>query len=293
MSDLLGQLRSLNFPISVVVKQPIIFHGQTIGWNVYAQNDMGLSLAQGTNIDVSVAERIAIAESFERGLVRRLHKDLQLDSDLGLSELPTSCGFACGFDRLPTEYRAIREGVERWAWSQWIDSAYAIHEVEPSVSDFSDLYKYYSSHFIAVHLFKKKNIVVKLDSGNELVYDFVVAVFETALGVFAGCRAGRSDENLLEHAASEAFRNYSNFNLLKIDPTKTTDSIVAKRNVYFGSNKKAAFDQISKANKEPWPNPNIRILKNIDTGIPGVYLTRCLFENFYPWHLSDEKRFVY
>lgn len=293
MSDLLSSLKLLNFPISSLVQQPLEQNGKTIGWNVYAQNEAGISLAQGTHSSLEVAMRIAIAESFERSLVRNLFNNIMLRESFLYSEFPTSCGFACGFDKTSTEYRAVRESVERWAWSKWIDEGFKIEEIDSKDFYASDIQEYYRGHFIRDRVFLKKDILVSMLDGSQSNFDFMILVFETPEGYFAGCRAGKSGEDLYSHSAAEAFRNYSNYCLLQESPGKTTDSIVARRNIYFGKNKETAVSQIQKATQVIWPEAHQRILVSLNTNINGVYLWRSLLFNFLPWHLGDEKRFVY
>jgi hypothetical protein len=42
-----------------------------------------------------------------------------------------------------------------------------------------------------------------------------------------------------------------------------------------------------------WKDPDIRLFREVDTKVPGVYLWRCLFSDYIGWHLGDENRFVY
>lgn len=293
MKDLLEYLKDLNFPIYKIVQQPILDNkGIVIAWNFYVQNKEGISLAGGTHVNVDIAKKIAIAESFERALAKEISGDPTLSKDFLLNEFPTSCGFASGFDRESTRIRAIREGVERWAWSKWIDDGFKIDEIQNFPSSMDPLSKHIFEAIPKVRLFKKDELLIQYEDLN-LNYSFLVLILETDKGVFAGCRAGLQNEDLISHAAIEGFRNYRNFMLLSKNADLSTNSIVANRNTYFGEHKEEAFSQIEKARYKSWPNIKIKLLKEYPTNIPKIYLWRCLMNEFLGWHIGDEKRFVY
>ncbi|WP_413289897.1 hypothetical protein [Bdellovibrio sp. HCB337] len=293
MTNLLEALRNLGFPVAQIVQQPIVdSKGITIAWNFFVQDQTGISLAGGTHAESEIAKRISIAEAFERALARKIASDINTRKEYLMEEFPTSCGFACGFDSNSTKERAIREAVERWAWSKWIDSSFFMAPQGFERSPNSNLVQLLGSTFKNVRLFRKNNIVVNL--GHEKTdYSFVVLILETDVGVFAGCRAGKGKEDLITHSLIEASRCYKNHLISQESNGLTTNSIVAKRASYFATNKEEAFRQIEKSQNLNWPGAEIRILKEFKTGIDGIYLWRCLMNDFVPWHLGNEMRFVY
>ncbi|HEY8272400.1 MAG TPA: hypothetical protein VIG33_16025, partial [Pseudobdellovibrionaceae bacterium] len=206
MKNLLHTLDNLGAPVSKLVKQPICDDkGNTLAWNFFVQNSKGISVAGGTHVDPAIAKRISIAEALERALAGQISRVDHLTKEFLLDKYPTSCGFACGFEKAPTKMRALREATERWAWSMWIDKSFTINRLDKKNIIIDPLSKFIFEHFSNVQLFQKDDILIPFE--NEIVkYSFLVLILETDLGVFAGCRAGMPGENLLSHAAIEAFR---------------------------------------------------------------------------------------
>jgi hypothetical protein len=293
MKDLLESLKELNFPVSKIIQQPIVDNeGLTLAWNFYVQNKEGISLAGGTNVNSEIAKTIAIAESFERALAKKISMDPIKSKEFLMDLFPTSCGFASGFDQSTTKLRAIKEAVERWAWSKWIDESFQMNEIELKNKLANPLSQYIFKLFPKVRIHRKDGILV-LHKDLHLNYSFLVLILENENGVFAGCRAGPPNEDLISHSAIEAFRNYQNFKLLSKNDALNTNSVVAKRNIYFATHKEEAFEQIKRSTNKSWPQAEISILKEYPTMVPGVFLWRCLMKDFLGWHIGDVKRFVY
>lgn len=293
MSSLIEVLKQLGSQISQVIEQPIVnISGTTVAWNVYIQNANRISIAGGTHADLEIAKRIAIAEAFERALASSILKDPLSSQAFLMAKFPSSCGFACGFDSTATKNRAIKEGVERWAWSKWIDDRHAMELTDISSYEINSYTESIFEKFLRVRVYKKSDITLKV--GTEMrSYSFVVLLLEDEKGVFPGCCSGQLGNDLITHAATEAYRNYRNWKLYQKNSLITTNSIVSKRNIYFADHKDAAYTQIKKAIDVTWPEPSIEILKEFQTGIPSVFLWRCLMKDFKAWHLGNEKRFVY
>lgn len=259
--------------------------GVVVGWESisYLRNDQAFS--GGTHVDKEVAKRICIAEAFERAFFFKIFGSKSSD-DFLLSEFPSTCGFSCGFESEKVRLRAICEGVERWAWSQWIDFSFHMDEVEiEKVDALSDS---------LCRIFEKKRFFSRHFEICNLKLQLGIVVCETDQGIFAGSRVCSLMEDPWQHAIIEASRNYQNFRHFQENfLTLKKEDFVRRRAIYFGANKDEALAQIGSAIKNDWPSPTIRILKEYDTGIPNVFLWRCLLENWMGWHIGDEKRFVY
>lgn len=259
--------------------------GVTVGWECHSYLENGKAFSGGTHIDKEVAKRICIAEAIERALFFKIYSN-SVQDDFLLSEYPSTCGFACGFENPRTKARAICEAVERWAWSKWIDSKYKLDEVV--VREMDSLSQTLSSRFKKVRFFHK-NLAV-----NGLALQVGVVIGETDIGVFAGSRVCSSTETPWPHAIIEAFRNFQNFEYSKKNvESLTAGDFVRRRVLYFGTHRDEALDQIRSASNLVWPDPSIRLLREFKTEINNVFLWRCLLNDWIGWHVGDDKRFVY
>lgn len=286
---LLKKLLELNPEIKSLDQQPILdFDGKVVGWNSYFLDKNGQAIAGGTSQALETAKRIAIAECFERAIFNRLIDNIFDFPELLLEEAPSTSGFAAGFERDATAYRSICEGLERWAWSQWIDEGYLIPTIQkPQLSELavalSSNFSKMAFHHISIktqHSIDCKNLALSIFLG-----------FKNS-GIFAGSRVTSSNDNSWDHAVIEAYRNLKNFEITDrntIDPK----SLIGQRANYFGSHATEALAQINAANKSNWPTASLRIHEEIQTGIESVFLFRTLFNDYKHWHLGDERRFVY
>lgn len=256
-----------------------------IGWTCVSYLMDGFPFSGGTHENKETAIRICVAEALERALFFKLSKSYLKDEYL-ISEFPSTCGFACGFENDKTALRALCEGLERWAWSKWIDSG---HKIEIASDVNLDIL---SNELIKVFqkwTFYKKDFFI-----NNTYLQFCVFVGETEFGAFAGSRVCGLQEDPWQHAIVEAFRNHRNFELFEKNKTsETKEDIVRLRAIYFGSNKASASRQILAAIEGSWPTPSIRLFKQINTKIPNVYLWRCILYDWISWDIGDESRFVY
>lgn len=233
---------------------------------------------------------MAVAEAFERSFFYKIICDEKLKMELDLVNYPSTSGFAAGFDETSTRFRAICEGVERWAWSKWIDEHFKIEE---------DIGKKLNSKLTA-HLLNdftdckwfRKDFFVEVSPAEKIKLSLVIFLGLTNDGIFPGSRVSTKIDNLYEHPVIEAHRNLIN-SKLRDQNTRGTGDIIEQRVFYFAKNKKLALEQIAMASKQNWPELQLSLLKNIQTNIPEIFLYRCLFKNFIGWHEGARERFVY
>lgn len=289
---LLDKLVSLNPAVVGINLQEIRTEGgEPLGWNAVVETSHNLAFSGGTSSDKDIAIRIALAECFERSLFLKIYNDTgPLFSDLLLDKHPSSSGFACGFQKSSTKFRSICEGLERWAWSQWIDSGYLMPKVA-AIDYASKLTAFLVSKFEKYSLFSKE---IYFEDNR---YRFVIFLGEMKNGIFAGSRVSTfQDSNIWEHALIEAYRNLENFKLFQNNGTSEFYErldIIGKRSRYFGSHSTEAWKQINAAEKELWKQPVAEISKFIETEITNIYLHRCIMKNYIGWHVGDPSRFVY
>src|SRR5690606_24110979 len=255
----------------------------------FAQDKTSFTFSGGTSSNLEAAKRIAVAEAFERSLLSEIAKDSNSRKDFLIEENPSSSGFAAGFKQENTEFRALCEGLECWAWSKWIDDGYKVLRVNKP-EKLTKLTKYLLSPF-KENLWFSKSFQIMFKN-NILNLNFVVFLGCSENGIFSGSRVSTSMDELWEHPVIEAYRNYKNFLLYSQAKFPLTD-IIQKRVIYFAKNKQCAIDQINRASREDWPQPEILLLKDYRTNHPEVFLTRCLMKNFLSWNLGDVSRFVY
>lgn len=289
--NLLAALKNINRSVSRIDEIPLGTESLTVGWNSYIYDSNNVAIAGGTNEDRMIARRICVAEAFERALFQKICGDSLLRDEFHIDEFPTSSGFAAGFDSKSTRMRAICEGLERWAWSKWIDDGFLLDSAEPkttsSLSGF--LLKSFNSHKCY-----RRTFTISVDE-NPLVLQFGVFVGLTEHGAFAGSRICNINENPWDHAIIEAHRNYQNSEYFKVNGLAEfqKDNIIAIRANFFATNKMSALSQIDNAKRVDWPEPELLFVKEFITTVPEVFLYRCLFKNFIGWHLGDFQRFVY
>jgi len=262
----------------------------SIGVRCFGIEKDGTTFSGGTASTSEIAKRIAIAEAFERSLIDVVAKDEKLSKKFNMAYFPSSSGFASGFDRASTRFRAICEGLERWVWSKWIDEQYRLSPHPKNEVILNPLAAHLSSSFDEVFWYSK-NFLLPITLEENLPLTIIIFLGCKDNGIYPGSRVSRSTDDLYTHPIIEAQRNYSNTQLNKV--ALPDDDIIKKRTFYFANNKKQAFEQILKANIDSWPEPKLRLLEELDTNITEVFLYRCLLENFMGWHLGPVNRFVY
>lgn len=290
--SLLDHLKAINPSIEKFYSQDILAStGKKIGSKFICATKDESIISGGTATSEELAKRIAVAEAFERSYLEIIKKDQGLRNKFAWEKFPSSSGFAAGFDRQSTRYRAICEGLERWAWSQWIDKKSFLPTLNPKNLNLNPLAQELLRPFNETFWFKK-NFQLSISKEENLDLSFVVFLGCFTDGVCAGSRVSTESDDLFSHPIIEANRNFHNFQIYKKNPFELKD-IIEKRAYFFAENKNSAFDQINHATNENWGTPQIFLLEEFTTGNPQVFLYRCLLEDFIGWHLGSVERFVY
>jgi len=291
MNEILELLKT-KYNLANILEQPIVDSQNTVvGYHCYAQNKSGTTISGGTFKDKETALRIAVAELIERYFFQELCKT-ESAKQYYIDEYPSTCGFAAGFDNKSTRFRAICEGLERWAWSQWIDYRFNL-PLDASEKKHTALTQTLGADFDQTFTYSKL-FQINISDTEALELKLVVFLGCKGDGIFAGSRVGSAGDELWEHAVVEASRNYKNSLFYAKHPEKIDHkSTFAIRLLYFSKNKSEALKQISMATNIDWPTSELLVLKQLDTGFDNIFIWRCLFKNYIGWHIGDEKTFVY
>jgi hypothetical protein len=269
-------------------ESPIEFDKVIIGWHVVLFDQNKNALGGGFHKQKDVARRIAIAEVCERKLFRQL-KESPVKLIFDLNNHPSTCGFAAGFESDKTRYRAIAEAIERWTWSKWIDEQYYINKATIDFSELSEVSKFFYKMFDSVIFFEKTISTNAIPNFTENIKIGIVLGFKNG-GVFPGSRAAISTDEIWDHAFIEAWRHSEIFIKYK---GSLSIPFPYGRIFHFGNNGNEAIEQIQKANKLDWPNPQQSLILDYHTGVDGLFLWRSIMKDFMPWSSGNEKRFVY
>lgn len=254
-----------------------------VGWQAVCYDCDNTPLGGGLAKTIELAKRIAISEYCERNAFFEILKCPSLSSDFEMNNHPTTCGFAAGFERDKTKLRSIAESLERWAWSKWIDEGYRLEKVDEIKH--TEISKYLIKHFDDYLVFRNK---FELNNPQKVEFQLLVFIGIRDGGVFPGSRVCTMGENPFEHAIVEAFRH------LKIneqDNDKT--NFPYNRINYFAKNKDVALAQVDRAKKSVWPKFSLKLIKEYDTKIEGLFVFRAIAHDFIPWNEGDTSRFVY
>jgi hypothetical protein len=290
--NLYDQLSILIPDLGILKSQPILDkYNYHVGYQSFLYDLNSYPISGGTHEDKDISIRIAIAEAFERSLFLKISQDVELSKRFMIEEFPSTSGFAAGFDKQSTRFRAICEGVERWCWSKWIDEKFILEKIMTPIN-FSTLSKSLIDQFDSYDLYSK-NLKISISETENLNLKFVVFLGYKNNGVFPGSRVSTEFDDLYEHSVIEASRNLNNQKFLQIDSESSDLDIIEKRMFYFSQNKTVALNIINESKNFDWPKPEIEMLEGYDTQIENVYLFRALLKDFVGWHLGDEKRFVY
>ncbi len=296
-NDILDYLNLLFEPGFKIIKTPVFEFNPDFGSEYSLMLNNGEIYASGTHKDNSIAIRICIAEALERKLSNKLMLTKFERDVFKLNEFPTTCGFACGFEDDKTKFRAIAEGIERWAWSKWIDSHFSLEEVNIDGKNFEKLTMSMLNEFKNFRVFFKSfDIII-----NNTIFKFYLNIFLgfSNTGIFPGSRVSLNQDSLddISHSILEAYRCYRNYNLLESNQVdfQNTSDIIAERAVFFGSRQDLALEQISlsQTGNKTWEQPHILLLQKARTQLNGVYLWRCLMNDYIGWHQGEKNRFVY
>ena len=300
--------KKLNPTLNSLAEKPILnANKEEVGWHCYAYSKDGFSYSGGTHREREMARRIAIAECLERATYHTIaqSQDKQdgedLRKELLMDTYPSTIGFAVGFKREGAKLRALGEGLERWAWSKWIDDGYLLPQVEAFPSSFSDLAKVLLSVFEDIAFYQKR-FLLKTNEHAMIPLNFNLLLGFKGKGVFPGSRVTTPYEDQWEHATIEAWRTWNNFHLIKKKKlTYDKKSWLTKRIMYFGEHREEAKKIIASCQNRHWPSPEIQLLKEVplskelfkEDGKKSFFVWRCLMKNFLSWHKGGENRFVY
>ena len=263
-----------------------------IGWHSVLNGGGLKAYAGGTSQHREAARRICLAETLERMSVDLLYKEGV--AGLELESVPSTSGFACGFDLVPTQFRSLCEGLERWIWSKWVDDRFRIPEVSLSGVKLTRLATHFAKTFDNYKAFQIDLPAVQFNDEPILLRAGIILGFKDQ-GVFPGSRVTSVKDDLWEHALIESFRHFKIFeNVMSGRLKDSRQSWYLDRVKYFGENASAVDEVIHKATGEPLPTPKIKLHRQIDPPLNAPYfLFRTLCEDFVPWHLGDRSRFVY
>jgi hypothetical protein len=272
--------------------------GDIIGWMVTAVTLDRLALGSGCHQDRNTARRIAVAELLERACVneiKKAHKASDEFKDLLLSDYPTTCGFAAGFEAQKTCLRSVTEAFERWVWSKWIDELFYINKVHVANSSLTALAKYFVSDFVSVD-FYEIGMKFSLPNGNAIEVKFgAVIAQDKSEGVYPGSRVCTIADDPWEHALLEAWRHLQLAQQMEQEsPTVHADRPIFQRRVlHFAQHGDLALTQVAAAHKPLWPNPTLRVHARVPCRSNDFFLWRSLMSNFVGWDQGPIERFVY
>lgn len=254
-----------------------------IGWQVICFDKNHNPLGGGLSSDLETAKRISVAEYCERLSFFNIVNSEELSSQFEIKNHPTTCGFAAGFEKEKVKLRSLAESIERWAWSKWIDDGFKLELINRI--DHTNISSYLASHFESNVVYFKK---IKINAPQVIEFLFVVFLGFKNGGVFPGSRVCALNENPFEHAIVEAYRH------LKISETESGKmEFPYDRINFFSKNKDIALRQVDSAQNKNWPEFSVKLLKEYQTNVEGLYVFRSIGHNFIPWNEGKVNRFVY
>jgi len=262
---------------------------EVLGYSATLYNDDNFAISGGTNTNKETARRIAVAEALERGFVRKISKDPIISEQFLLNQIPSSLGFACGFEREKTKLRSFCEGLEKWTLSQIID--FNFPATIQSKFKLTKLAENLCIQFDNIQLFQKKISVNLPEATTNTSLVFSLFIGYTKTGAFPGSCIAFENEDQMTHACIEAHRNFSNYNYL-IKKNIAPENLILKRILFFGENKKLVGNQINTYENKVWPTPNLRLLNEYNTEFENIFLFRTLFKDFIPVNAGTVNRFI-
>ncbi len=292
MNSLLSIVKQLHPNLSGLKETTIADKNNSIvGYNSTFYDTALSPLGGGLTDSFEEARRIAVAETIERGLYRKIRLDPKYRNLLRLDCIDSTLGFACGFEKEPTAYRSFCEALEKWCLSQIIDFNYKIDRVDKHNNNLSKLANFLVSDFNQFNFFQKKfHVKAPFEKSDlELTFNFFVGFTET--GIFPGSQVTSVNDNAFTHPVVEAWRHLKNYQLLKKRNPNTTN-LIEKRLLYFGDQKTTGLAQILSSKNTNWKKPELELFEEIDTNFQGVYLYRTLLKDFIPVSKGDVGRFV-
>lgn len=256
-------------------------------WHATVLTNDEFAISGGFHADRIQARKIALVEYFERKMVRELAKDPNDHGEWGFDLIPTACGFAAGFNKRNTVYRALAEAAERWVMSKWIDEGFFIEEVAEDAIEFDKVSCFLKAPFREVRYFKKN---IRIFFQGEIVEINVAQTMGiTETGIFPGSSAQINNNCIWQHALLESFRHFQGVQ----NNTSGLDQFPHNKVRFFAENKELALAQIEKANKKEWPNPQITLERVKSFYNEEVFLARIIFDGWRSWHEGSIERFLY
>lgn len=267
-----------------IQESPVVIDGNVLGYCASAILTDGYCIGSGFSIDSQVAKQIALSEALERQIVFELTLAHNAEKKYLLDEYPSTCGFSVGLDKESTKQRAVAEAVERWLISKWIDDHYFLPEQKIDFHSLTSVDNFFANHFSEIKYFTHQ---CKVQVGAEdLIVSSIITIGLTEHGAFYGGKSAVNQSPSMTSALVESWRHLR----LSEASSQPTKLVVVK---HYSKNKESALAQIDMATKTDWPQPKIRLLVEIPTGVDGYFCFRCLCENFKGWHGQDINRFIY
>lgn len=267
-----------------IQESPLVLEGRDVAFQASVILENGYCQGTGFAQDAKLARQIALSEALERQIVFDLAQSSQ-KAEFLLDEYPSTCGFAVGYDAESTKHRAVAEAVERWVRSKWIDDRYSLLEFPLRGQEVNSLEGWFAKYFTEIRCFVSSNQIVV--EGTPYTANSLIVVGLTGNGAFVGSKTVLDGKVPLVSALVELYRH---LRLSEEDNQTYRELEVIK---HFANNKSLALEQIVRATRRPMPEPQLRFLKEVPTGVEGVYCYRALCENFRGWHGKDVRRFVY
>jgi hypothetical protein len=273
-----------------IIQSPVSEDCPEVGWHTNVLSNREHSLAGGTSSSKETSLRIAVAECIERAIVKRLRSN-ELDAKkFLLDEVPTTCGFACGFEDAKTRMRAVAEASERWAWHNWIDLERPMEAVDVEHVPLSPISKHLISEFDHASFFQQRFTVEDGELKYELKFCAVIAYSGT--GAFPGSRVSNVISSPdWEHAIIEAWRHLKIFQ----HPSRPdVADFLLQRILYFGNHADEACRQ-ALFSKTPgdFGSTKLRIVRKVEGLEFSVQVYRAVCNDYLPWHMGEIARFVY
>lgn len=271
---------------NAIQESPIFYQSRLVGFHSTLVDEEGQALGSGTHAVRETSHKIAVFEAFERKIFNSMFR--RAEPSLFLNEYPSSCGFAVGDEPEDAEQRAKSEAVERWIRSKWIDDQYRLtpHKILPS--ELSPIAKSLLQSFDDYSGFYQTCALEGDPKGTNLFHNAIFVGF-TKTGAFVGSRTSNDSHRIWDHAIIEAWRHLHIYRTQPRDSEKFEIQIIH----FFGENKLVALEQLEKANRPGLPNPRLKLLSSVPTGVNGVYCARALCDDFKGWHHKEVDRFVY
>lgn len=256
-------------------------------WHSSILDSTGFPVGGGYSKDRMTARKIALAEYVERTTVKKYQDEV--GTDWGFEFINSACGFAVGFDEAKTKYRSLKEGIERWVMSLWIDEGYQIDEVNFAEikHKLSPASIYFLNNFDDIKFYYKKiNVFI---GGHLLEISVAQTMGLKDKGIYPGSSTQYSNGCVWEHALLESFRHLRGTQNNPLDLTMFPDNKV----YYFSTHADVALKQISAATKKSWPNPKVKFHKTKKIDELDAYLSRTIIDGWRCWSEGEIERFLY